>query len=198
MNQLKLENLTKTIKGKTVLDHIDLTLESGKIYGMFGRNGSGKTMLLRAMSGLIFPTEGKIIYNEKILHEDMDFPEHIGLIIEQVELYPQFNAFVNLKLLSKINNKVSDNEIIHFLNLVGLDPFSKQKVGTFSLGMKQKLAIAQAIFETPDVLLLDEPTNGLDEESIKIVREILLKEKERGCLIVIASHSREDLCHNVK
>lgn len=193
MYQIQIKNLTKIIKGKTVLDNINCSLEAGKIYGMFGRNGSGKTMLLRVLSGLVFPTEGQILYNNKILHKDMDFPENMGIIIENMELYPQFDAFTNLKLLAKINNRVDRKAIMASLERVGLEPDSKKKAGTFSLGMKQKLSIAQAIFEKPDVLLLDEPTNGLDEESVKRVRNILLEEKERGCLILLASHNKEDL-----
>ena len=193
MYQIQIKNLTKIIKGKIILDHINCSLEAGKIYGMFGRNGSGKTMFLRVLSGLVFPTEGQILYNNKILHQDMDFPDNIGIIIENMELYPQFDAFTNLKLLAEINNRVDGKEIMASLERVGLEPDSKKRAGTFSLGMKQKLSIAQAIFEKPDVLLLDEPTNGLDEESVKRVRNILLEEKKRGCLILLASHNKEDI-----
>lgn len=193
MYQIEIKNITKIIKGKTVLNHINCRLEAGKIYGMFGRNGSGKTMLLRILSGLVFPTEGQVLYNDKVLHKDIDFPENIGIIIENMELYPQFDAFTNLKLLAEINHKAGEKEILETLERVGLEAGSRKKAGAFSLGMKQKLAIAQAILERPDVLLLDEPTNGLDEESVKRVREILLEEKKRGCLILLASHNKEEL-----
>lgn len=193
MQKIQVKNLTKTIRKKTVLHDINITFESGNIYGLYGRNGCGKTMLLRALCGLIYPTEGEILYDGKILHKNMDFPENIGVVIENVELLSQYDATENLKLLAQIQGKIGEKEIKEVLEKVGLDPSDKKKVSTFSLGMKQKLAIAQAIMEKPEVLLLDEPTNGLDEESVKRIRELLLEEKERGCIILLASHNKEDL-----
>lgn len=190
---IKIENLTKIIKGKTVLDNINYTFEEGTIYGLYGRNGSGKTMLLRAIAGLIFPTEGKISFDEKVLHKDISFPPSVGVIIENTHLLPQYDAFTNLKILAKIKNIATDEDIKNALEIVGLDPESKAKVKTYSLGMKQRLAIAQAVFESPKLLLLDEPTNALDEKSVQDIRNLLLDLKGKGIIIIIASHNKEDI-----
>lgn len=190
---IKVESLTKTIKGRTILDNINFTFENGTIYGLYGRNGSGKTMLLRAIAGLIYPTSGKIIFDDKVLHKDISFPPSVGVIIENTSLLPQYDAFTNLKILAKIKNTATDEDIKHAIELVGLDPESKAKVKTYSLGMKQKLAIAQAIFESPELLLLDEPTNALDEKSIENIRELLKDIKKTGTTIIIASHNKDDL-----
>ncbi len=191
--KIEVTNYTKKIKNNTVLDNVTSTFESGKIYGLHGRNGSGKTMLLRAISGLILPTSGYVSINGKIVGKDIEFPENIGIIIEHMSLMNEYSAFDNLKMLAKIRNKISETEIRKALVRVGLDPESKKKVKTFSLGMKQKLNIAQAIMEEPEILLLDEPTNALDEETVKSVRDLLLELKENGTVIIIASHNKEDL-----
>lgn len=193
MPRIVIENLTKTICGRRVLDDVNLTFEGGHIYGLVGRNGSGKTMLLRAICGLIFPDEGVVTIDGQRLHKDISFPPSCGVIIENTELLPGFTAFENLKLLSKIKNIADDDMIKMAIRSVGLDPASSAKVKTFSLGQKQRLAIAQALFENPDILLLDEPTNALDEDSINEVRERLFVEREKGKLIVIASHNKEDI-----
>lgn len=193
MHIIEVKNLTKIIRKKSVLHDIDVVFEGGNIYGLYGRNGCGKTMLLRAISGLIYPTEGQVIIDGKELHKEMDFPEDIGIIIENVELLAQYDAYTNLKLLADIRGKIGELEIKKMIEKVGLDPTSRKKVGTFSLGMKQKLAIAQAMMENPQILLLDEPTNGLDEESVCMIRKLLLEAKERGAVILLASHNKEDL-----
>lgn len=190
---IKIENMTKIIKGKTILDNINYTFEEGTIYGLYGRNGSGKTMLLRAIAGLIFPTEGKITFDGKVLHKDISFPPSVGVIIENTNLLPQYDAFTNLKILAKIKNIATDEDIKNAIELVGLDPESKAKVKTYSLGMKQRLAIAQAVFECPKLLLLDEPTNALDEKSIDSIRKLLINMKKTGKTIIIASHNKDDL-----
>lgn len=192
MNKIQVKNLSKEIKGKYVLNNINLSFEQGKIYGLYGRNGSGKTMLLRALAGLLIPTEGEIDIDGKILHKDMDFPENVGIIIENTSLLPQFDGFTNLKQLGKIRNVATDEDIDNALDTVGLKGETK-KVKAYSLGMRQRLSIAQAIFEKPELLLLDEPTNALDENYINKVREILLKEKDRGAIVIIASHNKDDL-----
>lgn len=192
MNKIQVKNLSKEIKGKYVLNNINLSFERGKIYGLYGRNGSGKTMLLRALAGLLIPTEGEIDMDGKILHKDMDFPENVGIIIENTSLLPQFDGFTNLKQLGKIRNVATDEDIDNALDTVGLKGENK-KVKAYSLGMRQRLSIAQAIFEKPELLLLDEPTNALDENYINKVREILLKEKDRGAIVIIASHNKDDL-----
>ena len=192
MKKIQIKNLSKEIKGKYILGNINLTFEQGKIYGLYGRNGSGKTMLLRALAGLLIPTEGEIDMDGKILHKDMDFPENVGIIIENTSLLPQFDGFTNLKQLGKIRNVATDEDIDKALDTVGLKGETK-KVKAYSLGMRQRLSIAQAIFEKPELLLLDEPTNAIDENYINKVREILLKEKDRGAIVIIASHNKDDL-----
>lgn len=193
MSEIIIENLSKTIKNNKILDNVNLTFESGHVYGLVGRNGSGKTMLLRAICGLIFPDSGKVIIDGKQLHKDISFPESCGIIIENTDLLPNFSAFDNLKMLSEIKNTANDNMIKSAIKSVGLDPESKKKVKTFSLGMKQRLSIAQALFEDPDILLLDEPTNALDEDGVNDVRRILLEQKKKNKLIIIASHNKEDI-----
>ncbi|WP_226681580.1 ATP-binding cassette domain-containing protein [Sutcliffiella horikoshii] len=193
MSKIRIINYSKTIKKKSILKSINYTFESGNIYGLFGRNGSGKTMILRAIAGLIYPNEGHIEIDDKVLHKDIDFPPEIGVIIENTELLPQYSGYKNLKILANINKKVSDEEILTTLQQVGLSPYINLKVKEYSLGMKQRLSIAQAIFEKPRILLLDEPTNALDEESITSVRNLLLELKNQGCTILIASHNKEDL-----
>ena len=193
MSEIIIENLSKTIKNNKILDNVNLTFESGHVYGLVGRNGSGKTMLLRAICGLIFPDSGKVIIDGKQLLKDISFHESCGIIIENTDLLPNFSAFDNLKMLSEIKNTANDNMIKSAIKSVGLDPDSKKKVKTFSLGMKQRLSIAQALFEDPDILLLDEPTNALDEDGVNDVRRILLEQKKKNKLIIIASHNKEDI-----
>lgn len=184
--------MSKKIKKRNVLENITVSFEKGKIYGLYGRNGSGKTMLLRAVAGLIRPSEGEIFVDGKQLHKDISFPPSVGVIIEHTSLLPQFDAYTNLKNLSKIKKVASDEDIDMALKEVGLSG-EKKKVREYSLGMRQKLAIAQAIFEKPELLLLDEPTNGLDEESVKKLKQLLIKEKNRNAVIILASHNKEDL-----
>lgn len=187
------ENIVKTIKKKIILDNISLELESGNIYGFVGRNGCGKTMLFRALSGLMHIDSGRIRIDGKVLHKDINVPPSIGLIIENAGLYNEFSGFKNLKLLADINKKISDIEITKAISEVGLDPNDKRPVRKYSLGMKQRLIIAQAIMESPDIIMLDEPTNALDERGVKLIRDIILREKERGALVLIASHNKEDI-----
>lgn len=190
---IEIRNYTKEIKNKVILSNVNLNFESGKIYGLHGRNGSGKTMLLRAICGLILPTSGSVFIDGKQIGKDIEFPDHTGIIIENMKMLDDYTAFDNLKILAKIN-KIADNfDIKEALVTVGLNPDDKKRVRAFSLGMKQKLNIAQAIMEKPDLLLLDEPTNALDEESVIKVRNMLLEQKDRGSLVIIASHNKEDL-----
>lgn len=190
---IELKHVTKVIKKSMVLNDVSYIFEEGKVYGLYGENGSGKTMLLRAIAGLIVPTEGKIISNGKKLHVDISFPENLGIVIENMELLPKYTARENLALLGKIRKTASDRDITVALNAVGLDPDSNKKVKKFSLGMKQRLNIAQAIFEKQTVILLDEPTNALDSEGTLQIYELIKREKARGALIVIATHHKEDL-----
>ena len=191
--EVEVKNYSKKLKGRNVLDNVSYKFEGGNIYGLYGRNGSGKTMLMRAVAGLIFPTSGEVIIDGKVLHKEISFPKDMGVIIENMELMPQYNAYDNLKILGKIRKTATDDDINSTLEKVGLHDVKGKKVRTYSLGMKQKLAIAQAIFEHPKLLLLDEPTNALDEESINDIRKLLLELKEKGVLIIVASHNKEDI-----
>ncbi len=190
---IKIVNLQKKIKRTEVLTNINYSFEPGKIYGVFGKNGSGKTMLLRSLAGLIIPTSSKIFIDNKELHHDISFPPSMGIIIENMELLPQFDARTNLKILSKIKNIASDEDIDNAIDRVGLSPHIDKKVKKYSLGMKQRLNIAQAVFEKPAVILLDEPTNAIDDQGIELINQLLLEEKKRGATIIIASHHKEDI-----
>ncbi|AHI54647.1 ABC transporter ATP-binding protein [Listeria ivanovii] len=190
---IKIVNLHKQIKHTEVLTNINYSFESGKIYGIFGKNGSGKTMLLRSLAGLIIPTSGEIFIDDKQLHQDISFPPSMGIIIENMELLPQFDARTNLKILSKIKNIASEEVIDNSIDRVGLTPHIDKKVKKYSLGMKQRLNIAQAIFEKPAVILLDEPINAIDDQGIELINQLLLEEKQRGATIIIASHHKEDI-----
>lgn len=187
------KNYNKLIKKKEILTDINLTFESGKIYGLHGHNGSGKTMLLRAICGLILPTSGSVTVDGKTVGKDIEFPDGVGVIIENMSLIPEYTGFKNLQLLAGIKKKIGDSEIRDTLISVGLDPDDKRKVKEYSLGMKQKLNFAQAIMEKPKLLLLDEPTNAMDVQTVEKVRSILVEMKEKGTLIIIASHNKEDL-----
>ena len=190
---IQLNNVTKVFKKNTVLDNISYTFEEGKIYGLYGENGSGKTMLLRAVAGLIIPTSGEVVIDGKVLHKDISFPENTGIVIEHMTLLPKFTALENLKMLGKINGRATEEDMKDALVRVGLDPESHKKIEKFSLGMNQRLNIAQAIFEKQDIILLDEPTNALDEDGSKRIHTILKEERERGALIIMATHHKEDL-----
>lgn len=193
MSQVIISNLNKTIKHHDILKNISYKFENKRIYGIYGRNGSGKTMLLRAIAGLIFPTSGTIEIDGKIMHKDIGFPDDIGILIENMSLPGQYDALTNLEILAKIKGRLKEEDLINALEMVGLDPLNKKKVKTYSLGMKQKLALAQAIMEKPKLLLLDEPTNALDEESVHQIRQVLLDLKESGSTIIIVSHNKEDI-----
>lgn len=188
---VELKNVNKSLSKKLILDDISCKFEYGKVYGLCGANGSGKTMLLRAICGLIIPDSGEIVIDGKILHKDISFPPSVGIVIENMSLLPGYNAFDNLKLISQIKKVASDDDIKNAINRVGLK--SDLKVRKFSLGMKQRLNIAQAVFEKPKIILLDEPTNALDDSGVKLVYDIIKEEKERGALIIVATHHEEDL-----
>lgn len=190
---ITVENISKTLKRRKVLDDVSLEFSKGRIYGLKGRNGAGKTMLLRAISGLIVPESGMIKIDEKELGKEIDFPPSVGLLIENTNVLPEFSLMKNLQLLAKIKKVATIDEIKATIKSVGLDPEDKQPVRRYSLGMKQRAAIAQALFERPEIILLDEPTNAIDVDGVKQIRDILLQEKERGATIVIASHNEEDL-----
>ena len=190
---IQLQNVTKRIKENTVLDNVSYTFKSGFVYGLYGQNGSGKTMLLRAISGLINLDSGSIFIDGEKLHDKIEFPPETGIVIENMELLPECSAKRNLQMLAKIKNIADEKDIIFSLERVGLDPDSDKKVKKFSLGMKQRLNIAQAIFENQKIILLDEPTNALDNDGVQLIYKLLKEEKERGALVVITTHHKEDL-----
>ena len=188
---VEIKNYCKSIKSRPILNNVSYNFEYGKIYGIYGHNGSGKTMLLRAIAGLLVPDSGSVVIDGKGLHKDMSFPPSIGIVIENMNLLPQYNAFDNLKILGKIKKTATDEDIKTALERVGLK--SDLKVKKFSLGMKQRLNIAQAVFEKQKIILLDEPTNALDNDGVQLIYKLLKEEKERGALVVITTHHKEDL-----
>ncbi len=190
--ELIVENVNKTIDKKIILNDVSLKLRSGMIYGFVGRNGSGKTMLFRALSGLMSIDSGTVSLDGKVLHKDFDVLPDLGIMIENAGLYPQLSGFDNLKRLSSIRKKVDDNTIREYISTVGLDPDDKKPFRKYSLGMKQRLVFAQAIFEDQKILMLDEPTNAMDDSGVQMVRDILL-ERKKDSIILIASHNREDI-----
>ena len=185
---IQVENVSKTIKGNMVIDCVSAEFSSGKVYGLQGINGSGKTMLMRLISGLIYPTEGRIVIDGKILGKEIAFPESIGILIENPAFLDNYSGFANLKLLASIQNKIDDKQIYKTLERVGLEPDSRKKYKKYSLGMKQKLGIAGADMEKPEFLILDEPANALDKEGIERLKKIVQEEKERGALIILSCH----------
>ena len=185
---IKVDNVTKIIKKVKVLYHLSMQLEYGKITGLKGINGSGKTMIMRIISGLIRPTEGKVFINGRELKKEMDFPESIGVLIDSPAFLDGYSAYDNLRYMASVKNKVSGEEIKDLLKKVELADAGKKKYKYFSLGMKQRLGIAAAIMEHPDIILIDEPTNALDSKGVEMVKCILQQEKERGALIVLTCH----------
>ena len=188
---IELKNINKTISSKQVLRNIPYNFDYGKVYGLYGINGSGKTMLMRAIAGLVVIDSGEILIDGKRLHKDISFPENAGIVIENMQLLPKYNAFDNLKLLSKIRKTATDDDIRLSLKRVGLE--TDIKVKKFSLGMKQRLNIAQAIFEHQNIIMLDEPTNALDDKGVKLIYDIIREERERGAFVLISTHHKEDL-----
>lgn len=191
--ELVVNSINKTIRGKVILSDVNLCLKSGNVYGFIGKNGSGKTMLFRALSGLMKVDSGSIVWNGKILHKDFSVLPSLGIIIENAGLYPNFTGIQNLTYLANLTKRIGQEEIIHTIFRVGLNPCDKRLYGKYSLGMKQRLAVAQAVMEKPDVIMLDEPTNALDDTGVEEIRKIILEEKERGALILVASHNKEDI-----
>lgn len=188
-----LKSISKVINGTPVLDNISYKFSGGNIYGVVGRNGSGKTMLLRTISGLIVPTSGSVFVDGKELHKDISFPPNMGLIIEKPEFLSYMTGVENLKQIAAIKKIASEETIKEYMKLFALDPNSKHTMRKYSLGMKQKIGIIQALMENPDILILDEPFNALDEQSVLLLRNLLEQRKEEGKLVLLTSHNKEDI-----
>lgn len=186
--KISVVNATKIIRQAVILKNVNLELEGGKVYGLQGPNGGGKTMLMRLISGLIRPTEGQVYIDGKQLGKDMDFPVSMGLLIENPAFLPSYTGFENLRLLAQLQNRVDESQIRLTIADVGLDPNDKRKYRKYSLGMKQRLGIASAIMEQPELILLDEPTNALDKIGVEQIMALIRREKERGALIIMACH----------
>lgn len=190
--KIEIDGASKKIGNNIVLNQIQLTVEPGDVIGLQGINGSGKTMLLRLMAGLIHPTKGRVLIDGKILGIDLEFPPSLGFLIENPAFLPQYTGAENLQLLSSLHQKMSNSQIESVLQRVGLHDTKYRK---YSLGMKQRLGIAAAVFERPEIILLDEPTNALDESGITMLENVIHDESSRGATIIVASHDR-DLLHN--
>lgn len=191
--EIVLHHVSKEIQGKTILEDLNGSLKGGCIYGIRGKNGCGKTMFMRCIAGLMKPTAGTIHINGKQLYKDMEVPESIGILIENPAFLLEYNGYKNLKLLADIRKQIGEEEIKETIRKVGLDPEDKRKVRKYSLGMKQRLGIAAAIMESPDIILLDEPINAIDEKGVTEIREVLLQLRSENRIIVVACHDKEEL-----
>ncbi len=190
---ISVNKITKRYGENEVLSDISVELHSGKIYGLVGRNGCGKTMLMKCICGFVKPTSGSIVINGKVLGKDMDVPENMGLIIENPGFIPNYSGYKNLSLLASVRGTIGRKEILEYMQMVGLDAKNKKHVGKYSMGMRQKLGIVQAIMEKPEILLLDEPMNGLDRKSVELVRNLIKKTADDGAVVLLASHNQEDI-----
>ena len=193
METIKIENASKKIKDTVIYENIDMVCESGSIVGLIGKNGAGKTMLLKSICGLTDYTGGEISVLGKKIGKDVEIPDSIGVIIEVPGFLPNLSGYKNLKYLADIKGKIGKDRIFEVIRQVGLDPESKKHVGKYSLGMKQRLGIAQALMEDPEILLLDEPMNGLDNKGVADVKEILKDLRKKNKTIILASHHMEDI-----
>ena len=190
---IEVQNVVKRFRDQVVLKNVSISFEKGQIHGIVGRNGSGKTVLFKCICGLMHPEEGVILVNGKRVGRDVDMPEDIGAIIEAPGFLLNYSGYKNLRFLANIRRKIGKEEILNVLKTVGLDPESRKHVGKYSLGMRQRLGIAQAIMEDPEILILDEPMNGLDNAGVQDIRALLLELKAQGKTILLASHNHEDI-----
>lgn len=191
--KLELINVNKNFKKIPIIKNVNYTFTGGKIYGLFGRNGSGKSVLLKLICGFYTPTSGSILFDGKDYNKILEFPKSLRALIESPSFFPDLTGYENLKILAKIQNKIGDKEIKEALDIVNLTSEMNKKYRKYSLGMKQKLGIAQAIMEDADVLILDEPFNGIEDISVQKIMNYLLELKKKGKLIIISSHIKEDL-----
>ncbi|HBZ53427.1 MAG TPA: multidrug ABC transporter ATP-binding protein [Eubacterium sp.] len=190
---IEIKNYTKKIRGKVILDDVNLTFEEGHIYGLKGVNGSGKTMLMRAVAGLMYSMTGQVVIDGKVLGKDMDFPPSIGLLLENPAFLGNMTGFENLKFLASLKGNISDKEIKDIIAKVGLDPEDKRKYSKYSLGMKQRLGIAQALVGSPKIIILDEPFNALDEDGIELISPLIKETAKNGSTVIMACHDSEQL-----
>lgn len=190
---ISVDNVSKKINGRILLDGINLNVPVGSISGILGHNGAGKSMLLRIISGLVFPTSGEVRIFGKILGKDIEFPVNTGILIEEPGLLPQYSGFENLFLLSRIRNLIDKKRIQDIIQLVGLDPYDKRPTKNYSTGMRQRLGLAIAIMENPELLLLDEPITGLDPQGVEEIHELLQGLNKKGVTILLTSHSKEEV-----
>ena len=187
------DNVSKDFGQERVLKSVSREFEKGKIHGIVGNNGSGKTVLMKCICGFLLPTEGKVIVNGKRVGRDVDFPPDLGIIIETPGFLPNMTGVKNLEILASLNKKIGLAEIADTIRRVGLDPHMKKPVGKYSLGMRQRLGIAQAIMENPNLLILDEPLNGLDKHGVREMRDLIKGLKAEGKTILLASHNQGDI-----
>ena len=193
MNIISVKNLSKDFGQERVLHNVTRDFEKGRIHGIVGNNGSGKTVLMKCICGFLIPTEGEVIVNGKRVGKDVDFPPGLGLIIETPGFLPNMTGVKNLEILASLNKKIGLEEIAAAIRRVGLDPLMIKPVGKYSLGMRQRLGIAQAIMENPSLLILDEPLNGLDKHGVMEMRQLIKGLKEQGKTILLASHNQGDI-----
>lgn len=193
MSYLEVRNVSKDIGPDRVLDHVSLTAESGEVVGLEGKNGSGKTMVMRVVCGLVRPTEGEVHVAGMTLWRDASFPPSVGLLIESPALLGGYSALENLRLLASIKGVASEGALRHALERVGLDPDERKRVRKYSLGMKQRVGLAMALMEAPELLVLDEPTNALDEKGQDMLAQVVLQERARGAAILLSSHDADFL-----
>lgn len=192
-NIIIVENAIKKYKDNIVLDSISVSFKRGKIYGIIGRNGCGKTVFFKAICGFSELTSGRIVVNGMEIGKKIDIPDNIGSLIETPGFLAEYSGYRNLKYLADIRKKIGKQEIFETMKSVGLDPEMKKHVGKYSLGMRQRLGIAQAIMEKPEILILDEPMNGLDNQGVEDIRKLLLLYRDDGGTILLASHNKEDI-----
>ena len=191
--KIEMKDYCKTLRGAEVLKHINMTFTSGNVYGLKGQNGCGKTMMMRAICGLILPTSGEVLIDGKVLGKDMSFPESVGVLIESPAFINAYTGFKNLRFLADIQKKITDEEIREAITEVGLDPDDKRSYRKYSLGMKERLGIAAAIMGTPELIILDEPLNGIDESGVEMIKKLIADLKEKSKLVIMSCHDAEDL-----
>lgn len=199
MDKILLKNINKSFKNQEIFKNVNIEFHEGKIYGLIGTNGCGKTLLLKIISGLVKPSDGEVLYNGNKIGVDFKTLPNVGVIFEKPEFFLDLTGYENLKLLAGINNIIGDEVIIETMKLLQLDPNNKNKLKNYSLGMTQRLGLVQAIMENQKILLLDEPTNALDENGVEIVHKILM-EMKKNKIIIITSHNKydiEELCDHV-